>query len=272
MRPFALATLASLAAAASGCNLLGGDKPGAQPDAAAPSSTAPQSSAAAAARPLPPGRSPVPSLSEYASAREVTVKGSTALRCETKQVREWLRVTCRGKTDSGGTPTNVQVLRGGRSETIVFAAGGVTSIITPVLVGNDFEAKFSWTDKSHPLVVRWPHGGPQPTVVGEFFGAASPLDGTAPSAAICECHKQLTGAKDCTEAPFAQPDCEHSYPKDCALLLGCARGEASAAPTCPAGKRNAGVTGWCAPICGGGHPCPAGTECSRDWGEPKVCL
>jgi hypothetical protein len=232
------------------------------------------SPAAAAAKPLPPGRSPVPSLAEYAAAREVTVKGSSALKCETKVIREWLRVRCQGKNDTGGTPTAVTVVRGGRGETITFAGGGVTNLITPVLEGTDFEARFSWTDKSHPLLVKWPAGTPHPIVVGEFAGAASPLDGTAPSAAICDCHKRLLHAQDCSEAPFAQPDCEHSYSHDCDKLLACARGEPGVWATCPSGKRNAGVGGFCAPICGPGKPaCAAGKECQRDvWGDPPVCL
>lgn len=261
--------LLGLAALALGCNL-GGDKPSAKQDTSpAPAASTGQPEP----RPLPPGRSAVPSLSQYAAAREVTVKGSTALNCETKMVREWLRVTCRGKNDTGGTPTTVRVSRGGRGETIVFAAGGVTSVITPVLEGTDFEARFSWTNKSHPLVVKWPRGTQKPIVLGEFQGAASPLDGTAPSALMCDCHKKLTGSADCIEAPMAQPDCERTFDGNCAKILACARGEPGVWPTCPPGKRNAGATGWCAALCGPGRPpCAAGLECTREWGDPNVCL
>ena len=267
MRALALA-LASLAIAAAGCSR---DKPPVAHETAKPAPT--ETPPAAAAKPLPPGRTPVPSLSEYAAAREVTVKGSSALKCETKMVREWLRLTCRGKNDTGGTPTTVVITRGGRGETITFAAGGVTSVITPVLEGTDFEARFSWTDKSHALVVRWGRGKPKPIIVGEFLGAASPLDGTAPSALICDCHKKVTGATDCADAPMAQPDCERTYDGECSKILACARGEPGVWPRCAGSKRNAGVTGWCAPICGPGKTaCAAGTDCTHDWGEPPVCL
>jgi hypothetical protein len=271
MRSIALALALSFVAPA--CSS-GGDK---KPDKGgpAPATTAATTAGgpAAVAKPLPPGRTPVPSLAEYAAAGEVTVKGSSALKCETKMIREWLRVSCRGKNDTGGTPTTVAVIRGGRGETITFAAGGVTNLITPVLDGTDFEARFSWTDKSHPLTVKWPHGAPRPIVLGEFLGAASPLDGTAPSALLCDCHKKLTHAKDCSEAPLAHPDCERTYAGDCGKLLACAHGEPGVWPTCPAGKRNAAVTGWCASICGPGNPpCGHGTECTRDWGDPPVCL
>src|ERR1700730_9391725 len=120
MRPHALLLLAALAV---GCT--SGDKHAAPADTSAPAP--PPTPAAAAAKPLPPGRTPVPSIAEYAAAREVTVKGSSALHCATKMVREWLATTCRGKNDTGGTPTTVVFYRGGRGETVPFAAAGVTS-------------------------------------------------------------------------------------------------------------------------------------------------
>ena len=70
--------------------------------------------------------------------KEVTVKGSSALNCETKIVREYLRVSCRGKNDSGGTPTAVKVTRGGRGEVFTFASPGVTSLIVPFVSGVEF--------------------------------------------------------------------------------------------------------------------------------------
>ena len=241
--------------------------------APAPAMAPADASVSPASRPLPAGRSSVPSLGAYAAAHEVTVKGSTSLKCETKMIREWLRVTCRGKNDMGGTPTTVEVSRGGRCDTITFAAGGVTSVITPVVEGTDFEAKFSWTDRSHPLVVKWARGEPKPEIIGEFLGAASPLDGTAPSAVICDCHRKVTHESNCADAPVAQPDCERTYAGNCAKLLECARGEASAWPTCMGSTRNVGATGWCASLCGPGMAaCSAGSECTRDWGEPHVCL
>lgn len=169
MRPTALLVLAL---AAAGCHR-GGEEPSPKQKTSAPAHETP----AEVARPLPPGRTKVPAIAEFAAAREVTVKGSSALRCETKMVREWLRVTCRGTNDTGGTPTAVTVLGGGRGEAITYAAGGVTSVMVPVLEGTEFSAKFSWTDKSHLLVVKWPHGAPKPIILGEFQGAASPLDG-----------------------------------------------------------------------------------------------
>jgi hypothetical protein len=58
--------------------------------------------------------SAVPTMGEWkAQTREVTVTGSSKLNCETKMVREWLRVSCRGKNSDGGKPVSVKVLSGG---------------------------------------------------------------------------------------------------------------------------------------------------------------
>jgi hypothetical protein len=128
---------------------------------------------------MPEGRSVPPTLDEWNTMKkEVTVKGSSALKCETKIVREYLRVSCRDKVTPEGTPTGIKLGKGGR-EALVFAHGGITSLIVPYVEGIDFEAVFSWTQKSHKLVIKWPKGSARPTVVGTFEGAASPLDGTA---------------------------------------------------------------------------------------------
>jgi len=217
----------------------------------------------------------MPTLDEWSSQRkEVTVKGSSALGCETKMVREYLRVSCRGKNDSGGTPTNAKVTKGGRGEALTFAAVGVTSLIVPFVEGTDFAADFSWTDKSHPLVVKWARGAPRPVVVGVFEGAKSPLDRALGSSGdkLCQCHKQVTRSATCDDllgAPNA--DCERTYGNDCAMLLACSRGEPGAIPSCLPGYINA-VTGGCFKQCGAGRPpCPSGQACQTDT-QQAFCL
>jgi hypothetical protein len=97
------------------------------------------------------------------------VKGSSALNCETKMVREWLRVSCRGKNDTGGKPTAVTLTRGGgKGDTFTFASKDVASLVCPFVDGVHFEAEFKWTDKKKKLVVKWPHGAPKPPAMGVF--------------------------------------------------------------------------------------------------------
>jgi hypothetical protein len=117
----------------------------------------------------PNGRSAVPTTDEWNAAKEVGVKGSTKLNCETKMVREWLRVSCRGKNDTGGEAKNVTIKKGGgRGDTFTFAANKVTSLICPFVDGTDLVAEFEWTDKKQELIVSWPHGAPMPPLKGEF--------------------------------------------------------------------------------------------------------
>ncbi|MCC6555688.1 MAG: hypothetical protein IT372_22225 [Polyangiaceae bacterium] len=244
--------------------------------AVAPSAQAPAVAATAA---LPPGRTPMPTLEEWNKERkEVTVKGSSALGCETKIVREYLRVACAGKNDTGGTPTTVRVDRGGRGEAMTVAADSVTILIVPFIMGIDFAATFSWTDKSHTLVVKWPHNAPKPQTVGVFEGASSPLaepSGAAVTAGadkLCACHKQLFKVSTCDQLMGApNVDCERTYDGDCEKLLACSRGEKTAIPKCMPGFVNA-YFGRCFRECGAGKPdCPTHMLCEES-GEFSICV
>jgi hypothetical protein len=115
---------------------------------------------------IPEAHSAVPTIAEWnAVPREITVNRSTPLNCETKMVREWLRVSCREKNNTGGTPKAVDKLRGCSSETFLFAKPEqkIASVVMPVRRGNHCEVRFSWTDKTQSLVMDWP-SGPRPTI------------------------------------------------------------------------------------------------------------
>lgn len=256
--------------------------PAATTAATAPPSTAvpgPRSSgptSVAAPPRMPPGRSAPPTLEEWGKLRkEVTVKGSSALRCETKIIREYLRVVCTGKLDPAGTPTAVAVLKGG-AEAMAFAHGGVASLIVPYTEGTHLEAVFSWTHKSHKLVARWPKGDKQPVIVGAFEGAESPLDGPTrgDDAKLCACHQKVTGAASCEDLyGGSDADCDRTFGNDCAALLACARGERMA--RCLPGFFNGpAYTGSrCFKVCGPGQPaCPGGWTCSQFDAEVFGCM
>jgi hypothetical protein len=140
--------------------------------AVAPSaaSAAPSASAAAA--------SEAPTLEEWEAAKEVSVTGSTALGCETKRVREWVRVFCAKPNDTQGTPVKVKVekaetLRTGapvelRRDVKTSSMEGKTTLVARFVPGTDVEATFSWTDKDKRLVLWWPAEKPEPRLVGAF--------------------------------------------------------------------------------------------------------
>lgn len=111
-----------------------------------------------------------PTAAEWnAQTKEVTVRGSSALNCETKMVRTWLRISCRGTSDTGGEATSVEVTKGGGDgKTFTFASAGVTSLVLPFVEGVDVEAAFGWSDKKMKLHVFWPRGAPEPPAKGSF--------------------------------------------------------------------------------------------------------
>lgn len=272
-----------------GCNKPDADQnksvPSAMPKADASTSAKPAAMETAATAEISPpavklperaGRSPMPTLFEWnGQQKEVTVKGSSALHCETKIVREYLRVSCHGKNDTGGTPTGVVIQKGGRGEVITYMAPGVTSLVLPFVEGTDFAADFSWTDKSHRLVVSWPQGNQKPVVVGVFEGAKSPVDSNSDAALsekLCNCHRKVTKSNSCDDM-IGGPniDCERTYGNDCSMLLSCSRGEPGAWPRCQPGFVNAGI-GFCYQKCDMGKAgCPANQAC-QDVGNGMACV
>jgi hypothetical protein len=254
-----------------------GGKAGAPPAASATAAVTAPATTMAGARPptLPAGRSPAPTLAEWARMKEITVKGSSALKCETKILREYLRIACRGKVDPEGTPKGIKIIKGGRGEALIYEGADMISLIVPYLEGTDLEAVFSWSAKSHKLVAKWPRGTRQPVIVGTFEGAASPLDGTAKgdSARLCECHKKVNHATSCDDIiGSADADCDRSYGSNCQALLECSRGEPGRFPSCLPGFENAGAMGRCYRECGPGKAaCAKGFTCSTDMG-PSLCV
>ena len=218
---------------------------------------------------LPPGRSKVPTLEEWNAVGEVTVKGSSALSCETKMVREWFRASCRGNNDSGGRPTTVEVTKGGGAGTYAYTVAGVTSLVTAFVEGTQLEAVFSWTDKSHKLVLSWPKGAPKPPILGVFEGAKSPLDRAVSGdsryrAVVCKCEREnpLWGGGpidvDCDQVDVNE-DCARSY-SDCLLYQKCAIGEPSVMPTCLPGYAYVWVN-KCAKKCASDADCSGEALC-----------
>ncbi len=150
--------------------------------AASPTPTTPPDTSPTAtgvAPPEPPkiaGRSAVPTQEEWAGVGEVTVLGSSKLGCETKGVREWIRVSCRGDDRQRGTPTGVSLTKGGgKGDTFTFASGGVASLVYPFFEGQHIEATFSWQRTRKGFKAEWPRGAPKPTAYGIFEGGDAHL-------------------------------------------------------------------------------------------------
>jgi hypothetical protein len=136
-----------------------GSNLGSKPASGGMGSPTPTPALAPAAPALGGGRTTPPTLAEWGAVGEVTVRNSTSLGCETKMVREWLRVTCRTLTKDNA-PAGVRVIRpSGDAEYFVFNSAGIASLVMPVRSGVDAEARYTWPKwGTRTLRVAWSPG------------------------------------------------------------------------------------------------------------------
>lgn len=138
----------------------------------------------AAATPLIPkgSRSKVPTVAEWnAQTAQVKVAGAPELGCETKVVREWLRVSCRKSHPSRGTAEGVVVTRGDthQHEHHTFSDEGIASLVMRFEPGVDLEAVFRFTAVTYKFTTVWADGAPEPELKGLFNGGV-PIPSTPP--------------------------------------------------------------------------------------------
>ena len=113
-----------------------------------------------------PGSAP-PSVAEWNGLNyEITVKGSTAHNCETKMLREWLRVSCHPKAPF--EPSGVTTRQSAGQQVFVGKFGDITSAVVQVVHGKDYQAEFVWSEggrsTSANLHVHWPSNEPRPQI------------------------------------------------------------------------------------------------------------
>lgn len=233
------------------------------------SATAATVTPAEAPAPASSVRSPMPSADEWRSAPFVEVGEAPSMGCNGRRVREWIRVACSGRSDSGGRPTTVQVTSG--EGVFALASDGSTSAVVPVVEGTRADVDFAWTDGTRTLVVEWKKGEARPAMVGRFVGTAPKLDATSGQGEhrACACYREITGKATCDAMTVVNPgldDCAATY-QDCLEVLECVAGKSAKWPKCPLGRRNLPPFGTCMPACGASLPaCPAGTQCNASLG------
>ncbi len=114
---------------------------------------------------IPPPNTTVPTIAEWDSAPwEITVSRSTPLGCETKMVREWLRVSCRDENKDGGKILGLSIVQKGGVQAYVYERTGVASLVVQVVKGKKHVTRFRWTDRTQQLVVDWTDLGPRPKI------------------------------------------------------------------------------------------------------------
>lgn len=196
-------------------------------------------------------RSPVPLPDVYRMAEEVTVRGSSAANCETKQIREWLRVQC--TPTSIDRPVDGEVTRDDGREAMVLVMPDEISVLVPVVEGREFTAKLVWRDATRVLRVGWPAGAAHPTLAFDEPvrhptsepESIDPMRFRSPTErAICDCWQSVFGGRRYTDGYGVEifscrgvygagdPACVRRYPgaERCPELLACARRDPASPP------------------------------------------
>lgn len=203
--------------------------------------------AAAIATPPPPvvvsstERSPLPLPDVFRRAPEVIVTGSSDASCETKQVREWLRIRC-ARTEITH-PRAIDVTRDDGHEAMALVLPEEMTLVVPVVEGRQLDATMTWNDQIRVLHIAWPAGG-KPRFAFEPPVSRHPPDEPAlrfafhspVERAICACWQRVFGGGRNEDSPkdptcpgaygAADPLCVARYgddPARCAEMLACTR-------------------------------------------------
>ena len=222
--------------------------------------------------PWPEGVSPLPSPSEWNAVGENTVKGSTAAGCETKQVREWLRVRCSDRKT--GTYLGVALVEGRRAEVQLTGTIDGASAIVPVRKGERLRLAFLFDGEdgviARPLLVEWTEAAPR--FEFEKGGPSSDSPKWVPRAPkdFLECNARFSGESAVPWGNLEPNSPCLKYP-DCERKLACAQGHPNARPTCPEGQVNAGPDHRCLRQCSDAGSCADGQTC-RSWQSVRACF
>ncbi|NUQ77940.1 MAG: hypothetical protein HUU21_30775 [Polyangiaceae bacterium] len=141
----------------------------AAPGGSEPSDEAPVPEVSAEPLPTEPVIEGAPTASEWQAAREVGVKGSSALGCETKQINDWFRMVCRAHAKVGKVTSGVAVRGVDTAKGYVVTGNGALILLTQFVKGTDTAIDIVWENTSAQLVLKWPEtAAVAPSPRGEF--------------------------------------------------------------------------------------------------------
>ncbi len=171
---------------------------------------------------LPSGTSKVPSVNEWENvAKEVTVKNSTERGCQTRMLREWLRVSCRPK--GALQATSVATVESDGQQAFAGMFGDRASIVVQVVRNKRYTARLTWNDnRTGTLVVDWPNGAPRPTPFSIDFASTDAPTGDSGSArasgsgsacsdyiqCVCDLSRAMESATD--KSAIKAADCDQA--------------------------------------------------------------
>jgi len=162
------------------------------PPAPTPAPTAPAAPAA---------RSVKPEDKDWELAGVATIVGGTPIGCEAKEIKEWVRVLCKGVDVTRGTPSAVIIDDGAvENETFATATQGTATLIYSYIEGRNLKATFAWTREKRGYTAEWVQGTAKPASRGVFNPTAEKLEDTTPNAFAIECRSDAAcgaGRKCC---------------------------------------------------------------------------
>jgi hypothetical protein len=172
-------------------------------EAPKPTETAPAPTPAPTAPPAPAARTPKPADTDWdlATTATATIVGGTPIGCEAKEIKEWVRVLCKGVDATRGTPSAVIIDEGAvDNETFATATQGSTTLIYSYIEGRNVKATFAWTKEKRGYTAEWIQGQAKPASRGVFAPTAEKLEDTTPNAFAIECRSDAAcgaGRKCC---------------------------------------------------------------------------
>lgn len=121
--------------------------------------------------PLPeePALEGAPAVKDWATAKEVGVKGSSAVGCETRQSGDWFRMVCRQNPGTGKAVSGAPISGFDPKKGYVVSGNGATVIVTQYVKGSDIAIDLGWEKTFGRLTLLWPKDmGRTPAVQGEI--------------------------------------------------------------------------------------------------------
>lgn len=228
----------------------------------------------------PPGVTPLPSPVEWNAVAENTVKGSTAAGCETKQVREWLRVRCTNPP-GGGVYRGVGWVEGRRGELQLTSVFQRAAAIVPVRPGQVTRVAFRFENENgdqfeRVLRAEWTKDAPVLEFEKDVAERATTKWVPQASQVLVTCNDTYSGSEAVPWGNLEPGSPCHQY-SDCQHKLACAQGHPNAKPECPDGQVNAGADFRCLRVCTEDASCdgafgPGTKGMCRAWQSARVCF
>lgn len=179
-------------------------------------------------KPVVSTRPAVPMPASWDAVNEIIVKGSTAAGCETKVVRDWLRVMCqrprRHRTDEDvafeeyGSMPLLTIASDDTGDAIATNLPYTSSFLVPLVPGKAFTGHLRWDTSSRDLTVTWPDGaGGKPkialtAVVKEKEGPYRQDFRTDDERILCECWAhEFEESSSAYSGAYRDQRCEKGY-------------------------------------------------------------